>query len=120
MLQSCTTEAEGNEIITQFAEQLFPNRSGALYMLAASRNFLETAATWGKRSLGDGVFAPDQCWGLRRGRVHLVAAGAPGPRCLHVPKRPAAGYLCVPMMAQGETLGLLYVREDPRTPKNES
>jgi diguanylate cyclase (GGDEF)-like protein len=52
----------------------------------------------------------DDCWALRRGRPHLVEQGRQGLVCKHL-REPAdaSAYICVPMMAQGELLGLLHM-----------
>jgi diguanylate cyclase (GGDEF)-like protein len=55
------------------------------------------------------VCAPDECWALRRGRVHLAQPTQNGLVCHHVPQPLPASSLCVPMMAQGETLGMLNI-----------
>src|SRR5207245_9323121 len=55
---------------------------------------------------------PDARWALRRGRIHVGGGPGTGTACLHAGTPPPAAHLCVPMMAQGETLGLLHVRRD--------
>src|SRR5205085_5468200 len=83
----------------------------ALYLRSQSRNILEASGAWG-RDRG-AVFAPNDCWALRRGRSHVVAA--PGtPRCPHATD--VARSICVPMAAQGDMLGVLHVRCDEREP----
>jgi diguanylate cyclase (GGDEF)-like protein len=78
-------------------------------VIAPSRNLLETVASWGDVA-GDDIFGPHDCWALRRGRVHLVDDDTDEVVCPHVGSAPAGPYVCVPMMAQGETLGLLHLR----------
>lgn len=107
MLQSCLTTGEAHEVIAQYAPRLFDGGSGALFTPTPSRNVLEAVAVWGERPPGTLVLFSEQCWALRRGRVYVVADSAGGPVCEHLHERPRDGYVCVPMMAQGETLGLL-------------
>ena len=73
-------------------------------------SILVAVVSWGGGAeRHDTVFAPEQCWGLRSGRCHLVEDTRTGVRCAHLrPPLPPA-YLCVPLVAQGEALGVLHV-----------
>jgi diguanylate cyclase (GGDEF)-like protein/PAS domain S-box-containing protein len=111
MLRACLTMEEAYTVIVRVAQQIFPVQAGALYVIASSRNLVESVAIWGDTSLVERVFAPDECWGLRRGRVHWVECSATGLLCKHLPHPAPEGYLCVPMMAQSEALGVLYLAQ---------
>ncbi len=111
MLRACLTTEEAYTVIVRVAQQIFPVQSGALYVISPARNLLEAAAVWGDSSLVERVFAPDECWGLRRGRVHWVEDSAVGLLCKHLHQPLPKGYLCVPMMAQSEALGILYLTQ---------
>lgn len=120
-LQACITVQEACQAIASLVEPLFPGCLGGLLMMSHSRDHLEVAAYWGGGprinrqgglQLPDslGVFQPHHCWGLRRGKVHWVSPDRQGLRCPHVyPIGCQAATLCVPMIAQGETLGLFYL-----------
>jgi diguanylate cyclase (GGDEF)-like protein/PAS domain S-box-containing protein len=108
VMQSCVTEEEAYEVIAPFVQQLFPSHSGALSMTKASRDVLQSLCSWGDLS-GREYFAPDDCWALRRGRIHFVHNAAAGLLCRHLADPPPAEYLCVPMMAKGEALGILHL-----------
>lgn len=109
LLQSCNSDAEAYAVVAESAALIFPEHPGAVYALGASRHSLERMATWGHPAPPEDAFAPEDCWSLRRGHLHVTR-----PRstitCRHVVHPPAGGYLCVPMMAQGETLGLIHLR----------
>jgi diguanylate cyclase (GGDEF)-like protein/PAS domain S-box-containing protein len=109
LLQSCTDLDEVSKVIRKYARELFPGQSGAVSVIAPSRNLLEMVATWGEIS-GEGAFGPQDCWALRRGRVHRVDDAGEELICPHVGLAPRGGYVCVPMMAQGEALGLLHLQ----------
>ncbi len=113
ILQSCQTLEEAYKIIEASLPQTLPSRSGALCVTSPSRNMVEAAATWGNSLATEKTFLPEQCWALRRGKVHRVDDSHSALRCAHVTSPPAAGYLCVPLAAQGETLGVLYVESLP-------
>jgi diguanylate cyclase (GGDEF)-like protein/PAS domain S-box-containing protein len=113
MLQACQASEEAYKAIGHFMPKLFPDDAGALYMLNNSRNLFETVASWGQTPSAVPVFTPDECWSVRRGRVHKVENPQETLRCPHVAEAVPGGYLCVPLIAQGETLGVLHLRPGP-------
>jgi diguanylate cyclase (GGDEF)-like protein/PAS domain S-box-containing protein len=113
MLQACQASEEAYKAIGHFMPRLFPDDAGALYMLNNSRNLFETVASWGQDPLAIPFFAPDECWSVRRGRLHKVENPPETLCCPHVAEAVPGGYLCVPLIAQGETLGVLHLRPEP-------
>lgn len=107
LLQSCLTYAEVSEVIERFARRLFPQRSGGLFLADASGHGYQLAAGWGKEVVGGPAFSSTECWALRRGQLHAVADDD-GPLCPHLDGL-GRGYMCVPMSAQGSTLGLFHL-----------
>ncbi len=110
LLQVCQSPAEAYQVISRSARRLFPGDAGAVYVLDASRNILNAVASWGEHEPPERVFGPDDCWSLRRGRLHVETRREGGLICPHVTTEPAGGYLCMPMVGQGETMGLLHLR----------
>jgi diguanylate cyclase (GGDEF)-like protein/PAS domain S-box-containing protein len=108
LFQTCRTQEEAARVIGQLAPQLFAEMSGALYIISASRTHAEAMVSWGDIPMAQ-VCAPDECWALRRGHAHLAADTSIGLVCQHVPDPPPASTLCVPMMAQGETIGFFHL-----------
>jgi diguanylate cyclase (GGDEF)-like protein/PAS domain S-box-containing protein len=108
LLQSCRTEAEAAIVIAQIAPQLFPDLSGALYTISASRTQAEAIAVWGTLPVPR-VCAPHECWSLRRGRRHLSHSDQPALVCTHLPDPLPESALCYPMIAQSETLGIFHL-----------
>ncbi len=108
LLQSCVTPDEAYMVITRFAQQLFPTRSGTLYVVGEG-GLIEPVAVWGDPASVEGAFAPNECWALRRGRMHVVDDTRAGLICPHLGRLPAS-YMCVPMLAQGDALGILYLQ----------
>jgi diguanylate cyclase (GGDEF)-like protein/PAS domain S-box-containing protein len=113
MLQACQASEEAYKAIGHFMPRLFPEDAGALYMLNNSRNLFETVASWGQDPLAVPFFAPDECWSVRRGRLHKVENPPETLCCPHVAEAVPSCYLCVPLIAQGETLGVLHLRPEP-------
>jgi diguanylate cyclase (GGDEF)-like protein/PAS domain S-box-containing protein len=112
MLQACTKMEETAPIIMGFMKKLFPGSQGALFLLSNSRSDLESIVTWGDFPVKseNNVFPPDSCWGLRRGRAHVVDDINVGPVCPHLHDTPSAPYVCLPLMAKGDILGLLHLK----------
>ncbi len=114
MLQACQASEESYKAITHFLPKLFPDDAGALYMMNNSRNLFEAVASWGQDPHMVLVFAPDECWSVRRGRLHKVENLKESLRCQHVAEEIPGGYLCIPLIAQGETLGMFHLRPKPQ------
>ncbi len=109
-LQACKEADEAYVEICTKAEQLFPNWSGALCVTSASRTTVETVSDWGQAGLVKRVFAPDDCWALRRSQPQLFRRGEKGSVCRHIDLTEVTESLCVPLMAQGEALGIVSLQ----------
>ena len=112
-LQSCDSEEEFADVVRRFASQVLPQVPGVLYLLNNSRNVLRAAAEWNSPTHHKPDFRPPDCWALRRGHDHVVSGVDVEVVCHHVTETAELSYRCFPMLAQGETLGLLYVEEPP-------
>jgi diguanylate cyclase (GGDEF)-like protein len=114
-LQTCASSEEACTAIARFGPKLFPHEAGTIFLFHASRNYLELAVTWGGAKSQEDMFQPADCWALRRGRLHAVGGQDRAIVCAHVARHgeEMQPYLCAPMMAQGETLGLLYLAARP-------
>ena len=110
-LQSCLSLDEAYPLIARHAQGLFPAWSGALFILDPANNLLEAVSTWGDAVAGETVFPPNDCWAIRRGRVNAGGGPRREMRCRHMPPQYPGNYLCLPLLAQGETLGMLHVRD---------
>jgi len=110
LLQCCATIEEAYSVISQSVKKVFPAPTcGMLYAFKSSRNALESVALWGESRSSELVFAPDKCWALRRGRPHWSDPVAQSIPCAHLTNPAEATYLCVPMVGQGDTVGILYL-----------
>lgn len=109
-LHACQTVDEAYVEISVAAEQLFSHWSGALCVIRASRTSVETVADWGSPSHRDRVFPPDDCWALRRGQPQIFRQGQRSTTCAHIDPEEVTESLCVPLMAQGEALGILNLQ----------
>lgn len=107
-LQGCRSEEEALAFIGEKLPDVFAGSSGALFILNNSHDLLERRLRWGAQEGCPDHFPPEECWGLRRGRVHVAGGGRNTSRCTHA-KNDEGSALCVPMMAHGETTGVLYL-----------
>jgi diguanylate cyclase (GGDEF)-like protein len=115
MLEAARTPDEAYAVIVGGMQDLFPQESGALCLLSASRNVVEAVAVWGESPTTERVFSPDDCWALRVGQLYVVLDAHSGTPCRHVLRHPqVAGYLCMPMIGQTEILGILHLQMAPR------
>ncbi len=118
-LQSCKSLVELYEIVSEFMEKLLPGTSGELYVYSNSRDVLDGSCGWGAFAPHDHI-APDSCWALRRGRRYRYDASKIAFTCSHVKDQPdqdnLTDALCVPIVAHGDTVGLLHIKFDPDLP----
>ncbi len=110
LLQGCLTPEEVFHVAGDFTPLLFPAESGALYRLADALEQVERVVAWGRFPPEEQTFATEACLGLRRARPYAADAPFSGPVCQHLGDSASISTLCVPLMAQGETLGLLHLR----------
>jgi diguanylate cyclase (GGDEF)-like protein len=102
------------EVIGAYGARLMPDIWGALYWYRNSRDVLELEAGWGAQRAASRSMTPDECWALRRGQPHR-SYEAPALICPHAKAESngaEAGRLCIPLIAQGEVLGLLSMERD--------
>ncbi len=110
MLHASQTPDEVCAVVGRIVPSLFDGDAGALYELTTTRSAAVAIASWGDPAPVQRVFAPSDCWGLRRGRVHRVDASDGQLRCRHVDEPVETGLLCVPLAAQGDIYGLLHLQ----------
>lgn len=110
ILQSCQSVDEAYQIAGGALPRILSSPSGALCIMNASRNLVETVVSWGEKLTTEKTFSPDACWALRRGKLHPVDDSTSPMRCAHV-HATVPGYVCVPLSAHGEVLGVLYIEK---------
>ena len=107
-LQSCTDEDEFAETVRRFVPQILPGVAGALYLLTNSRTLLRPVAIWNEPQNDMTEFPLADCWAVRRGQMHSAEPALPEIPCKH--RGDLTGeYACIPIAAQGEVLGTLYL-----------
>ena len=116
-LQSCKSLDELYNIVTSFMKKILPATRGQLFTYSNSRDVLEKSCAWNWTSEQDAV-APDSCWALRRGRAYTYDPQGLCFVCDHVAEahgqeaEDVGLYLCVPIVAHGDTVGMLHIEFD--------
>ncbi|MFZ3617699.1 diguanylate cyclase [Leclercia barmai] len=106
-LQGCESVEDVLNVARLFAPSIAPGIAGRLYLLEHEPWQMRCAAEWLNPQGEPDPFHPDQCWAVRRGQSHPPVNGEPDIACYHLPDSCAHHALCVPLIAQGEAIGLL-------------
>ncbi|MBV8802005.1 MAG: diguanylate cyclase, partial [Gammaproteobacteria bacterium] len=101
--------SELSVITAKYAMQILDFSNGYTYIMHPSRNLLETDSRWGKPKSVTKQFTPDDCWALRLGKIHQYIKST-DLVCAHATED--IYYMCVPLRAQNDIFGLLYIELD--------
>jgi len=107
LLQSCGTLQDVFSVVAGMAPKVFPDFRGAVLLFNSSRKMLKVTVRWSDCALPAEIFEPQDCWALRTGHLHYVSAGDSTAPCAHVSSL-GSSYLCVPLVSQGEAIGVLH------------
>ncbi len=108
-LQLCLTAAEAYACGARSVAILIPGSLGSLWILNGSHDIVERAAAWGEPHSPVEEFPLDACCALRTGRARWRRPGISEVHCAHFAGTPHQNYVCLPLSAQGDTLGVLCV-----------
>jgi diguanylate cyclase (GGDEF)-like protein len=100
-------------VVAKHMPELLPGAAGVLYVVAKSNARSTLAARWGAPKAVADAFAPQDCQCIRGGQPHFVVDAAREPNCGHFTGAPPACYVCVPLSAHGEVIGILHVHPVP-------
>jgi diguanylate cyclase (GGDEF)-like protein/PAS domain S-box-containing protein len=107
-LYSAKSQDELLMVVQRAMHTLIPEADGALYIYDSDRTRLDLAAQWGTIPEFAAQLLPDECWALRRGRAYAYGLKPIQFVCDHVTK-PGTPYFCLPIIAHGETIGLMHI-----------
>lgn len=107
-LQLCDTPDEVFTIVPQLLVNACAHQGGAFGLITESRSLVEVVKCWGDIH-SEEVFATADCCGLRSGVPHAIEVDKPNLICRHI-LPDGHPYVCIPLVAQGETLGILHLR----------
>lgn len=110
-LRSSTSLEETLSMASLYIKKLLPFCSGIIYLMNHSRNYLESASEWNEPEVMEKVISPDQCWGLRQGKIYFYLNENENIACKHrAGIDPHNASICVPLLALNEILGILYLQ----------
>ena len=105
-LQSCATARDAYSVVTRSCADLFSAFSGSISIMHPSRETLDTEGQWGD-PVGVRTFGPTACLAVQGSQPFV--SQATGPRCTHLSGSTALFALCVPMVSQGDTTGVVHL-----------
>ncbi len=115
-IRACQSLEETTPVIAEYLPRLFSEQSGGLY-LKDTTGAMRQVAVWGTEAPEDDELVQSFCEVLQLGSrvagedMCHIAGGKTNqrlcPRCRILP------YLCIPLVAQGETLGVFHLRRGP-------
>ncbi|MCG7519204.1 diguanylate cyclase [Ruegeria sp. Ofav3-42] len=108
-LQSSRSLDELFDMVSRFMTHILPEAEGSVYVYSNSRDVLDGCASWNGGSHKAHIH-PEGCWGLRRGRTYEFGASEIDFVCEHAEPHDGRPYFCFPILAHGETVGLLHLR----------
>lgn len=112
---SCSKLEEAINVLADLIQPIFPDTTGAVFMLNAQNNQLEKVAFWGNEKYIAMSLETQDCWAIRRGNFYSANHNYPSLFCQHfhdtsLPKIS----LCIPLTAQGKTMGLFLLCYEKR------
>ncbi|WP_434701896.1 sensor domain-containing diguanylate cyclase [Pseudomonas sp. D1-36] len=115
LAQTELTQTETLQLASTYCQQLIPASEGEFFLYRNSADVLQQAASWGQAEgkNADVMLSPKDCWAIRRGRWHLTEHHH-DLSCRHYPAALGTDQVtdcCLPLMAYGEILGLLHIRQ---------
>ncbi|HEY7404572.1 MAG TPA: diguanylate cyclase [Candidatus Angelobacter sp.] len=109
-LQICVNPPEAYEVLGGYVQRFMPSSAGAVFAIDSSRNLMGVMTSWGDSlSPTQHILSPEDCCAMRGGRLHLRVEASHGLSCRHFAGSIPDAYLCLPLAALGETLGILHI-----------
>lgn len=113
MLQSCNNSEDVLDISRQSWATMMPESAGSIYLVRASRDHAEIAVSWGlHRASSNALPGPEDCWAMRRHQPYILYDLHNSVKCAHIEVPPAdlrTDTACIPLSAQGESMGWVYI-----------
>jgi len=118
-LQLCVDVQQVYESAANSFSRLLVGTSGSLCMINNSRQMVEVVSSWRRSREGENQESavedfspPESCCGLRSGQPRWRQPGVSEIHCTHFNGAAPDRYLCKPIVAHGNTLGMLYIHCD--------
>lgn len=116
-MQASDTLHDLEGVIECFTPKIAPGYAGRLYLLDERRQAMVEACSWLDPVHSQTQFSPLSCWALRRGLPHRPSGQSLDIPCDHLDAQGdrAVDSICLPLTAQREILGLLYLETRSRS-----
>jgi diguanylate cyclase (GGDEF)-like protein len=110
-MQASDTVHDLKGVIECFTPKIAPGYAGRLYLLNERQQGMEQVCSWLDPIHSRANFSPLSCWALRRGMPHRPQGESIDIPCDHLERQDGGGMdtICLPLTAQREILGLLYL-----------
>ncbi len=109
MIQVCRSSEETFPIVARYLKKFFPYDGGAIFLFKDELPHKKPIVTWGGHGKEEIKFSHYDCWALRHSKPYLVEDTNEKIACSHIIQKPETGHLCIPMIVQGEIIGLFYL-----------
>jgi diguanylate cyclase (GGDEF)-like protein len=110
-LQGCEDVDELVDVVRHFAPEITSGLPGKLYIRTGNDAMMRQMCEWLSPLHSRQEFPPSSCWALRRGQTHRPTGETIDIPCAHVDAQHAVPTICIPLTAQGESIGLLYFEQ---------
>jgi diguanylate cyclase (GGDEF)-like protein/PAS domain S-box-containing protein len=115
-IRACHSLDDASSVIAKYLPRLFSEQSGGLY-LKDTAGQMRRVAVWGTEAPDDEELVVSFCEVLQRGgsiiAEDMCSITAVRPQQRFCPRCRILPYLCIPLVAQGETMGVLHLRRGP-------
>lgn len=111
MLNACQSMQEAGTILTHALARMLPQWGGWLTAKHPGTELMDRVTHWGLPEEPPHDLGMNQCWALRRGKMHCCSRPGLDLACKHNAARWAQRVpsLCLPMIANGRTIGSLHL-----------
>ncbi|WP_394251560.1 GGDEF domain-containing protein [Vibrio profundi] len=110
MLAACNSINEAQKVVADIVPRVLGDINGCVSIMRESRNQLEVKLDWGGNWPANRMYAPHDCWALRKGKHHLSRDEHHNLPCSHMSQCEEHGLtLCVPLTAHGNTVGMFHL-----------
>lgn len=109
--QICVSAMEAYKVAASYLQRVLPESSGMVFAIDSSQDAMDVQDMW---PTPEGaalyqVFSREDCCAVRGGRLHSHLDSPKGLDCRHFMGPVPQSYICFPLSALGETLGVLHM-----------
>lgn len=110
-MQGCEAIRDLRSVVECFMPEIAPGHAGVLYLLDPHRGIMAAASDWHRPTRSKREFSPSSCWALSRGDLHRPCGEHVDVPCDHLlsPDLERPETICLPLIAQRDVLGLIYL-----------